>query len=49
VLYDFVEDMAAEGRALCFVVPPGCPADYALPLSDLHRVVEVVDEQPSPP
>jgi PAS domain S-box-containing protein len=49
VLYDFVEDMAAEGRALCFVVPPGCPADYALQLSDLHRVVEVVDEQPSPP
>jgi serine phosphatase RsbU (regulator of sigma subunit)/anti-sigma regulatory factor (Ser/Thr protein kinase)/anti-anti-sigma regulatory factor len=48
VLYDFVEDMAAEGRALCFVVPPGCPAGYAVQLSNLHRVVEVVDEQPSP-
>ncbi len=42
VLYDFVEEMAAEGRALCFVVPPGCPAGYAVRLSDLHRVVEVV-------
>ena len=45
VLYDFVEDMAAEGRALCFVVPPGCPAGYAVQLSDLHRVVEVVGDR----
>jgi anti-anti-sigma factor len=43
VLYDFVEQMTAEGRTLRFVVPPGCPAGYAIRLSDLHRVSEVVD------
>ena len=43
VLYDFVEETTAEGRTLRFVVPPGCPADYAIRLSDLHRVSEVVD------
>jgi anti-anti-sigma regulatory factor len=43
VLYDFVEQMTADGRTLRFVVPPGCPARYAIRLSDLHRVSEVVD------
>ena len=43
LLYDFVEETTAEGRTLRFVVPPGCPADYTIRLSDLHRVSEVVD------
>ncbi len=43
VLYDFVEDMAADGRALRFVVPPGSPARQALALSDLPRIVPVTD------
>jgi ABC-type transporter Mla MlaB component len=43
LLYDFVEQMTAEGRRLRLVVPPGCPAGYAIQLSDLHRVSEVVD------
>ncbi|GAA3234331.1 sigma-F factor regulator [Pseudonocardia petroleophila] len=41
VLYDFVEDMAADGRALRFVVPPGSPARHAIVLSDLDRIVAV--------
>lgn len=43
VLYDFAEDMSADGRALRFVVPPGSPARQALALSDLPRVVAVSD------
>ncbi|WP_300017874.1 SpoIIE family protein phosphatase [Pseudonocardia sp.] len=41
VLYDFVEDMAADGRALRFVVPHGSPARHAIVLSDLDRIVTV--------
>jgi serine phosphatase RsbU (regulator of sigma subunit)/anti-sigma regulatory factor (Ser/Thr protein kinase)/anti-anti-sigma regulatory factor len=41
VLYDFVEDMTADGRALRFVVPPGSPARHAIVLSDLDRIVTV--------
>ena len=44
VLYDFVEELTAEGRNLRFLVPPHCPAGYAVQLSDLHRIVEVVTE-----
>ena len=43
VLYDFVEDMTADGRELRFVVPPGCPARHAMVLSDLDRIVRVTD------
>lgn len=41
VLYDFVEDMTADGRSLRFVVPPGSPARHAIVLSDLDRIVTV--------
>jgi anti-anti-sigma factor len=43
VLYDFVEDMSADGRALRFVVPEHSPARYAILLSNLDRVVAVTD------
>lgn len=43
VLYDFVEDMVADGRKLQFVVPPGSPARQALALSDLPRIVTVTE------
>lgn len=43
VLYDFVEDMTADGRALRFVAPPGSPARQALALSDLPRIVAVTE------
>ena len=43
VLYDFVEDMTADGRSLRFVVPPGSPARHAIVLSDLDRIVPVTD------
>lgn len=41
VLYDFVEDMTADGPGLRFVVPPGSPARHAIVLSDLDRIVAV--------
>ena len=43
VLYDFVEDMRADGRGLRLVVPHGSPARHAIVLSDLDRVVTVED------
>jgi anti-anti-sigma factor len=43
VLYDFAEDMAADGRGLRFVVPAGSPARQALALSDLPRIVTVTE------
>ena len=46
VLYEFVEEMSAEGRELHFVVPPGCPAAYAVQLSDLTAIAEFVAEPP---
>ena len=49
VLYDFVEEMSAESRPLNFVVPPGCPAAYAIRLSDLSAVPELVVEAVAPP
>jgi serine phosphatase RsbU (regulator of sigma subunit)/anti-sigma regulatory factor (Ser/Thr protein kinase)/anti-anti-sigma regulatory factor len=41
VLYDFAEDMTADGRGLRFVVPHGSPARHAIVLSDLDRIVTV--------
>jgi anti-anti-sigma factor len=41
VLYDFAEEMTAEGRTLRLVVPPDCPAGSAVRMSDLDRIVEV--------
>lgn len=41
VLYDFVEDMTADGRELRFVVPSASPARHAIVLSDLDRIVPV--------
>ena len=49
VLYEFVEEMSAEGRSLNFVVPPGCPAAYAVQLSDLSTVADFVAETPEEP
>lgn len=43
VLYDFAEDMAADGRDVRLVVPPGSPARQALALSDLPRIVTVTE------
>lgn len=43
MLYDFVEDMTADGRALRFVVPPGSPTRHAIVLSDLDRIVTVTE------
>jgi len=43
VLYDFVEEMTAEGRTLRFVVPPGCPAGYAVQLSNLDQIIDVAE------
>ncbi len=43
VLFDFVEEMTADGRKLRFVVPPGCPARHAVALTALDRVVVVLD------
>ena len=44
VLYDFVEDMIADGRSLRFVVPSTSPARHAIVLSDLDRIVPVSEE-----
>jgi anti-anti-sigma factor len=44
VLYDFVEDMIADGRSLRFVVPSASPARHAIVLSDLDRIVPVSEE-----
>jgi anti-anti-sigma factor len=41
VLYDFVEDMIADGRSLRLVVPSASPARHAIVLSDLDRIVPV--------
>ncbi|MHA6782680.1 SpoIIE family protein phosphatase [Pseudonocardia saturnea] len=41
VLYDFVEDMTADGRSLRFIVPSASPARHAIVLSDLDRIVPV--------
>jgi PAS domain S-box-containing protein len=49
VLYDFVEEMSAEGRSLHLVVPQGCPAAYAVQLSDLSAVADLVVEAPAAP
>ncbi len=43
MLFQLVEEMTADGRKLELVVPPDCPARYALSLSNLDQVVTVTD------
>ncbi|MGQ0483673.1 MAG: SpoIIE family protein phosphatase [Pseudonocardia sp.] len=38
LLFEFVEDMATDGREVTLVAPPGCPARYALEVSGLDLV-----------
>lgn len=43
LLFDFVEEMTADGRTLALVAPPTCPAWQVISMTGLDRVVTVTE------
>ena len=41
LLFEFVEDMATDGREVTLVAPTGCPARYALDVSGLDLIATI--------
>jgi ABC-type transporter Mla MlaB component len=41
LLFEFVEDMATDGREVTLVAPAGCPARYALDVSGLDLIATI--------